>query len=155
MHHVEGRHEHLPDRIAQGAFQHLVGMVDDRSLGDADVSDFAFPLLRIKHRYQYVERIFVVVKSDAMEIEHVDMLDAHDAQRTVDAGNKLLRRYWLSVATHPRTGADHDLMAMYRCEATPGAALGAIGGRRVDEVDAEIDSFEDEAGSLAFRFAGF
>jgi hypothetical protein len=63
MHHVKGHHEHFPNRIARRAFEHLVGMVDDRSLGDADVPDLARPSFRIKHGCQHLERIFVVVKA--------------------------------------------------------------------------------------------
>jgi len=33
-------------------------------------------------------------------------------------------------------------------------ALGAVGRRGVDEIDTEIDGFEDKTGGLVFRLAG-
>jgi hypothetical protein len=75
-------------------------MVDDRSLSDADVSDLAFPFSPHQARRQHLERIFVVVKLDAVQIEHVDMLDAHDAQRIVDTGNEPFPRYPFTIVAH-------------------------------------------------------
>jgi hypothetical protein len=73
VHHVEAHHEHLPDRIAQCACEHFVGVVGDRILGDADVPDLAFPLLRFEGRRQRVERIVIVIELDAVQIEHIDV----------------------------------------------------------------------------------
>ena len=61
MHHVKGHHEYFPDRIAQRTFEHLVGVVDDRSLGDADVPDLALAFFRVKYGRQRIDRIAIVV----------------------------------------------------------------------------------------------
>src|SRR5262245_28266512 len=56
---------------------------------------------------------------------------------------------------HRRLSGDHYLIALQRCEGAADDALGPIGRRSVDEIDAEIDGFEDETGGLVFRLAGF
>ena len=92
MHHVEAHHEHLPDGIVHRALQHLVGEIDDRVFGDADVPDLALALLFEQRRRDHVQRIVVLGELDAVQIEHVDMIGAHQAQRIVEARDHLLRR---------------------------------------------------------------
>jgi hypothetical protein len=88
-------------------------------------------------------------------MEHIDMLDAHDAQRIVDAGNETLRRRPFTVVTHRRLGRDHDLVALQRCERATDDALSAVRRRRINEIDAEIHGFDDKTGGLLFRLTGF
>jgi hypothetical protein len=83
------------------------------------------------------------------------MLDAHDAQRIVDAGNQTLRRRPFTVVTHRRLGRDHDLVALQRCERAADDALSAVRRRRINEIDAEINGFENKTGGLIFRLTGF
>ena len=80
MHQVETDHVHLPDGIVHGALQHLVGVIGDRVLGDADVPDLALPLFFEQRRRDHVQRIVVFGKLDAMQIEHIDMVGAHQPE---------------------------------------------------------------------------
>ena len=45
-----------------------------------------------QRRRDHVQRIVVFGKLDAMQIEHVDMVGAHQAERIVEARHHLLRR---------------------------------------------------------------
>ena len=45
VHHVEAHHEHLPDRIVHRALERLVGVIEDRILGEPDMPDLALRLL--------------------------------------------------------------------------------------------------------------
>ena len=143
VHHVEAHHEHLPDRIVHRALQHRVGEIDDRVLGDADVPDLALLFLLEQRRRDRLERIVVFVDLDAMQIEHVDMIGAHQAERIVEAATTFSGGAH-GVAAELRLGGDHDLVARDGLQRLPDHALGAVARRGVDEVDAEPDRLVDQ-----------
>ena len=154
VHHVEAHHEDLPDVILHGELEHLVGVILDRVLGDADVPDLALGLLLQQRGHDLLDRVLVLVRVHAVQIEHVDGVGAHQAQRVVQAGDHLLRRPPLAAAMHECLGGDHDRLAGNRLERLSDHALGAVGGGGVDEVDAEVHGLVDEPGAFILGFAG-
>ena len=142
--HVEAHHEHLPDRIAQRARKRLVGEIDDRVLSQPDVPDLALLFLRNERGRERIQRVIVLVRFHGMQIEHVDVIGAHHAQRIVEAFDHALRRPPFVVAVNGGFGCDHHLVPRDRFERPADHALGVVGRRGVDEVDAELDRLEDE-----------
>ena len=98
--------------------------------------------------------MIVFMRLDPVQIEHVDIIGAHHAQRIVEARDHALARPPLAVAIDRRLGRDHDLVARQRLERPPDHALGAVGRRGVDEVDAEIDRLKHQPRRLLLALAG-
>ena len=90
------------------------------------------------------ERIVVFVDLHAVQIEHVDIVGAHQAERIVEARDHALGRRPWPLPRNLRLGGDHDLVARDGLQRTPDHALGAVARRGVDEVDAEPDGLVDQ-----------
>ncbi len=90
----------------------------------------------------------------AMQIEHVDIVGAHEAQRIVEARDHARGRHALAVARDRRLGRDHDLVARERLQRLAHHAFGAVARRGVDEIDAEVDRLVDQSRGLVLGLAG-
>ncbi len=154
VHHVEAHHEHLPNRIVHRAREHRVGEIDNRILGDADVPDLALGLLLDERRRQGLQRIIVLVRLHAMQIEHVHIVGAHDPQRIVQARDHARGRPPFVIAVNEGLGRHHHLVPRNGFERAADHAFGAVGGRRVDEVDAEPDGLMNELCRFVLGLAG-
>lgn len=155
VHHVETDHEDVPDRIVHRALERLVGEIDDRVFREPDVTDFAPRFLGEQRRRQSVARVIVHARIDGVQHEQVDVIGAEHAQRIVEARDHPRRRPPFAVPPHRRFGRHHDLVARHRFERMADHALGAVGRRRVDEIEAELDRLEHQPRRLVLAQAGF
>ena len=90
-----------------------------------------------------------------MQIEHVDIVGAHEAERIVETRDHAFRRPPFVVAVNGALGRDHHLVARNRFQRPADHTLGAIRRRGIDEIDAELDRIEHEPRGLILGLAGF
>ena len=90
--------------------EHLVGVVFDRILGDADVLDLALRLLLEAARVRSSPGHGGIGRVNAVQIEHVDVVGAHRAQGIVQTRHHALGRPPFVGAMIEGLGGDHHRM---------------------------------------------
>ncbi len=88
-----------------------------------------------------------------MQIEHIDMIGAHQAERILQTRNHLLRRPPF-LAAKLGLGRDHHGIPWDGFQRPADHAFGAVGRRGVDEIDAEPNGFVDQPRGLVLGFPG-
>ena len=83
-----------------------------------------------------------------------NVIGAEHAQRIVEARDHAGRRPPFAVAAHRRLGRHHHLVARHRFQRAADHALGTIGRRGIDEVDAKLDRLEHQPRRLVLAQAG-
>ena len=79
-----------------------------------------------------------------MQLEHVDAVDAEFAQRVVEAGDHALRRPAFAAADDRGLGGDHHPLARHAPDRLADHALGVIGRRGVQQIDAVVERGMDD-----------
>src|SRR5262249_51028639 len=102
-----------------------------------DMAHLALLLELHQGRRQHVAMVFVGRRTDGVEMEDVDMVEAEPPQ----CGLHLARHRLGRVVAGPeqRLGRDHQPVAVMGADGSADDLLGAIGLGGVDEIDAEID----------------
>ena len=144
MQHVEADHVNFPYRVGERTLEHLIGKIVDQVLGDTNMPDLALALLLDECRRDARDGVIVGARLDAVQVEYIDKIGAHEAQRVVEAFDDALRRNQGAAAADLRLGRDDEFIAGYRFERLADDAFGAIARRGIDEINAKTIGLLDQ-----------
>ena len=116
--------------------QHLLFRIVGARLGDADMAHLALFLELHQRGRQHVAMMVVGRRSDGVEMEDVDVVEAEPPQSRLDAAGHVSAGV---ARLEDGLGRDHQLVAVVGPDGGADDLLGAIGLGGVEEIDAEID----------------
>ena len=136
VHHMKRQHHHVPAVVPHSALRHALVAVVHRVLGDAEEAELALVALAQQRGHDLLDCMIVVAGRQAVDVEHVDAVDAEGAQRFVQRGGHRAHRHG---AARLLLGRDDHRAARQFAQRRADDLLGAVIAGGVDEVDAAGD----------------
>ena len=97
--HVETHHDHIEKIFRQGNLQHPVSRVPTKSLRDPQEANLAQILLFDERRKNFIDTVRVLLKADAVQIKHIDIVRLQALQALLKGLNHVIRREHVTTPT--------------------------------------------------------